>query len=49
MKVPNLRPLALSICAMVLLTAWAAVIWIALTVSEIVLNSLDMIIKLAGM
>lgn len=29
--------------------AWGAIIWVALQVSAVVLNTLDMIVKLAGM
>jgi hypothetical protein len=48
MKTMNLRLIALSFCALLLAIAWAIVIWIALSVSEIVLSSLDMIVELAG-
>lgn len=49
MKVPALRLAALAISMLVLLVAWAAVIWVALQVSSTVLNTLDMIIELAAM
>lgn len=48
MKSLNLRLLALSLCGILLTIAWAIVIWVALSVSDIVLKSLDMIIELAG-
>jgi hypothetical protein len=48
MKVDRLRQLLAIISPLVLLCAWALVIWVALHVSTIVLNTLDMIIELAA-
>lgn len=45
----KMRVLALAVSMLVLLVAWAAVIWVALQVSSTVLNTLDMIVQLAAM
>lgn len=45
----KIRLLAVAISLLVLLVAWAAVIWVALQVSTTVLNTLDMIVQLAAM
>jgi hypothetical protein len=45
----KLRLVALAVSLLVLLVAWAAVIWVALQVSTTVLNTLDMIVELAAM
>lgn len=45
----KLRLVALAVSLLVLLVAWAAVIWVALQVSTTVLSTLDMIIELAAM
>ena len=45
----KIRLAALAVSLLVLLVAWAAVIWVALQVSTTVLNTLDMIVQLAAM
>lgn len=45
----KLRLVALAVSLLVMLVAWAAVIWVALQVSATVLNTLDMIVQLAAM
>lgn len=45
----KIRLVALVVSLLVLLVAWAAVIWVALQVSATVLNTLDMIVQLAAM
>jgi hypothetical protein len=45
----KIRLVALAVSLLVLLVAWAAVIWVALQVSTTVLNTLDMIVELAAM
>jgi hypothetical protein len=45
----KLRLVALAVSVLVMLVAWAAVIWVALQVSSTVLNTLDMIVELAAM
>lgn len=44
----KIRLLALAVSLLVLLVAWAAVIWVALQVSSTVLNTLEMIVELAA-
>jgi hypothetical protein len=48
MNSSNLRLIALSLALVLLAIAWAIVIWVALSVSNIVLASLDMIVELAA-
>lgn len=48
MRIQNLRRLLSYLAPLVLLTAWALVIWVALHVSSIVLSTLDMIVELAA-
>lgn len=48
MRTDRIRQLLAIISPLVLLCAWALVIWVALHVSTIVLNTLDMIIELAA-
>lgn len=48
MKPLHLRLIALSLCLLLLAAAWAVVIWVALSVSNVVLDSLQMIVELAG-
>lgn len=49
MKNGSLRAWLLSLLGVCVLVAWAIVIAVALSVSEIVLKSLHMIVELAGM
>lgn len=48
MKPETLRALGLTLSLLLLLGAWGAVIWVALQVSTVVLNTLDMIVELAA-
>lgn len=48
MKVDRIRQLLALLAPLALLAAWAVVIWVALHVSTIVLNTLDMIVELAA-
>jgi hypothetical protein len=48
MRIAPLARLLGYLAPLVLLVAWAVVIWVALHVSSIVLNTLDMIIELAA-
>lgn len=48
MKVDRLRQLLALLAPLALLIAWAIVIWVALHVSTIVLDTLDMIVELAA-
>jgi hypothetical protein len=48
MKIPWLSQLLAVVAPLALLCAWAVVIWVALHVSTIVLNTLDMIVELAA-
>jgi len=43
------KAIGLSVLLLLAVGAWAAVIVVALQVSAVVLNSLDMIVELAGM
>ena len=49
MKNPAVRISVWIAALLSLLTAWAAVIWVALEVSTVVLNTLSMIVELAAM
>ena len=44
----KIRLLALVIATLLLLLAWGVVLWVALQVSSMVLNTLDMIVQLAA-
>lgn len=48
MKRTGIRTTVLGAALALLLICWACVIWVALQVSTIVLQSLDMIVELAG-
>lgn len=48
MRTSAIRRLLAYLYPIVLLLAWAVVIWVALHVSTIVLNTLDMIVELAA-
>jgi hypothetical protein len=48
MKTTWIRPTLAAVLSLVLLVAWAAVLWVALTVSTVVLDTLDMIVELAA-
>lgn len=48
MKTDRLRQLLALVAPLALLFAWAIVIWVALHVSTIVLQTLDMIVELAA-
>jgi hypothetical protein len=48
MRTSALRRLLAYLAPIVLLIAWAIIIWIALHVSSIVLSTLDMIVELAA-
>jgi cytosine/uracil/thiamine/allantoin permease len=48
MKVDRIRQLFALLAPLALLCAWALVIWVALHVSTIVLETLDMIVELAA-
>ena len=48
MNQTKLRGSLTIVLTLLLLVAWAGVIWVALQVSTIVLNTLDMIIELAA-
>jgi hypothetical protein len=48
MRTSPLSRLLSYLVPLVLLVAWAVIIWVALHVSTIVLNTLDMIIELAA-
>lgn len=48
MRTDRLRQLVALALPVALLIAWAIVIWVALHVSTIVLNTLDMIVELAA-
>jgi hypothetical protein len=48
MRTDRLRQLVSLALPVALLIAWAIVIWVALHVSTIVLNTLDMIVELAA-
>jgi hypothetical protein len=49
MRTDRIRQLLAMLAPLALLVAWAIVIWVALHVSTIVLNTLDMIVELAAM
>jgi hypothetical protein len=49
MRTDRIRQLLAYLAPLVLLVAWAIIIWVALHVSTIVLNTLDMIVELAAM
>jgi hypothetical protein len=49
MKLANLRGILLSVLALAVVIAWAIVINVAISISEIVLANLHMIVELAGM
>jgi hypothetical protein len=44
-----IRPSVLAVLALVTTIAWSVLIWTALQVSSVVLNTLDMIVELAAM
>ena len=48
MRTDRIKQALALIIPLVLLVAWAIIIWVALHVSTIVLNTLDMIIELAA-
>lgn len=48
MRTSALRRLLAYLAPLVLLIAWALIIWVALHVSSIVLSTLDMIVELAA-
>ena len=45
----RIRVAAVIACLLSLVLAWAILIWVALPVSAVVLNTLDMIVELAAM
>ena len=49
MNLPNPRVVLLSFLSLVLAATWVIVILVALHVSSVVLNTLDMIVELAAM
>lgn len=49
MKPPRIQATALIVSLVSLFIAWAAVIWVALQVSSLVLNTLRQIVELAQM
>lgn len=49
MNLSKLRTVWLSLLALAVVLAWAIIIYVALHVSTIVLNTLDMIVELAAM
>jgi len=48
MRISAIRRLLAYVGPFLLLLAWAVIIWVALHVSTIVLNTLDMIVELAA-
>ena len=48
LKPETLRALGLTLSILLLVIAWGATIWLALQVSTVVLDSLRMIVELAG-
>jgi hypothetical protein len=48
MRISAVRRLLAYLVPLILVIAWAIIIWIALHVSTIVLNTLDMIVELAA-
>lgn len=48
MKIPSIRPLVAVVLALVTTAAWAVLIWTALQVSTVVLDTLNMIVELAA-
>jgi hypothetical protein len=48
MRTDRIRQLLAVVAPLALLCAWAVVIWVALHVSTIVLETLDMIVELAA-
>lgn len=49
MKTGWIRPWAVAVLGLATTICWAVLIWVALHVSSIVLNTLDMIVELAAM
>jgi hypothetical protein len=49
MRTDRIRQVLAYLAPLVLLIAWGVVIWVALHVSTIVLNTLDMIVELAAL